>query len=147
MALPSELGSQPAATVLQLSSSEDSATASSSAEIRVAVLQPPQNNLVTTSELLFWWNSSSGFPSAPACINPLDGEFAASETPAPIHALPITMKAPLFLYILFALLDLGACLQCEVCTGFGRDCMGSMETCSSGEDSCAITVFESLIGR
>ncbi|CAM5172741.1 unnamed protein product [Eretmochelys imbricata] len=91
------------------------------------------------------WNSSSDFPSAPACINPLDGEFAASETPAPIHALPITMKAPLFLYILFALLDLGACLQCEVCTGFGRNCTGSMETCSSGEDSCAITVFESLI--
>ncbi|XP_073177726.1 phospholipase A2 inhibitor and Ly6/PLAUR domain-containing protein-like isoform X3 [Lepidochelys kempii] len=95
--------------------------------------------------LLRRWNSSSDFPSAPACINPLDGEFAASETPAPIHALPITMKAPLFLYILFALLDLGACLQCEVCTGFGRNCTGSMETCSSGEDSCAITVFESLI--
>ncbi|TFJ98654.1 A.superbus venom factor 1-like [Platysternon megacephalum] len=91
------------------------------------------------------WNSSSDFPSAPACINPLDGEFAASETPAPIHALPITMKAPLFLSILFALLGLGACLQCEVCSEFGRNCRGSMETCSSGDDSCAITVFQTLI--
>ncbi|XP_074926552.1 phospholipase A2 inhibitor and Ly6/PLAUR domain-containing protein-like [Chelonoidis abingdonii] len=55
------------------------------------------------------------------------------------------MKAPFFLCILFALLGLGACLQCEVCSEFGRDCRGSMETCSSGEDSCAITVFETLI--
>ncbi|XP_030400414.1 phospholipase A2 inhibitor and Ly6/PLAUR domain-containing protein-like isoform X2 [Gopherus evgoodei] len=55
------------------------------------------------------------------------------------------MKAPFFFCILFALLGLGACLQCEVCSEFGRDCRGSMETCSSGEDSCAITVFETLI--
>ncbi|XP_039365812.1 phospholipase A2 inhibitor subunit gamma B-like isoform X1 [Mauremys reevesii] len=91
------------------------------------------------------WTSSCDFPSAPACINPLDGEFAASETPALIHALPITMKAPFFLCILFALLGLGACLQCEVCSEFGRTCRGSMKTCSSGEDSCAITLFESQI--
>ncbi|XP_034648905.1 phospholipase A2 inhibitor and Ly6/PLAUR domain-containing protein-like [Trachemys scripta elegans] len=55
------------------------------------------------------------------------------------------MKAPLFLYILSALMGLGACLQCEVCSEFGRNCRGSMETCSSGEDSCAITMFETLI--
>ncbi|XP_050784580.1 phospholipase A2 inhibitor and Ly6/PLAUR domain-containing protein-like [Gopherus flavomarginatus] len=55
------------------------------------------------------------------------------------------MKAPFFLCILFALLGLGACLQCEVCSVFGRTCRGGMETCSSEEDSCAITVFESQI--
>ncbi|XP_065279229.1 phospholipase A2 inhibitor and Ly6/PLAUR domain-containing protein-like [Emys orbicularis] len=55
------------------------------------------------------------------------------------------MKTPLFLCILFALLGLGASLQCEVCNDFGRNCRGSMKTCSSGEDSCGILLLETQI--
>ncbi|XP_065427491.1 phospholipase A2 inhibitor and Ly6/PLAUR domain-containing protein-like [Chrysemys picta bellii] len=55
------------------------------------------------------------------------------------------MKAPLFLCILSALMGLGACLQCEVCSEFGRNCKGSMETCSAGEDFCGILVLETRI--
>ncbi|XP_067397677.1 phospholipase A2 inhibitor and Ly6/PLAUR domain-containing protein-like [Emydura macquarii macquarii] len=50
------------------------------------------------------------------------------------------MKASLAVCILPALLAVGSCLQCEVCSGLGNSCTGSMQTCAAGEDSCRIAL-------
>ncbi|XP_074837593.1 phospholipase A2 inhibitor gamma subunit B-like [Carettochelys insculpta] len=52
------------------------------------------------------------------------------------------MKAYSAICILAALLATGACLQCEVCSGTGHNCTGSMQPCAAGEDSCGIMVTE-----
>ncbi|XP_067413432.1 phospholipase A2 inhibitor and Ly6/PLAUR domain-containing protein-like [Emydura macquarii macquarii] len=88
-------------------------------------------------EFVFWLSFSP-------CLHKSSGRRICSEIPAPIHTRPITMKTPLVLCILSALLGLGACLQCEVCIGVDK-CMGNMETCPSGKDSCGISVLEGVI--
>ncbi|XP_067397669.1 phospholipase A2 inhibitor and Ly6/PLAUR domain-containing protein-like [Emydura macquarii macquarii] len=56
------------------------------------------------------------------------------------------MKASLAFCILAALLAVGACLQCEVCSGPGNDCTGSLQTCTLGEDTCGVALTESTFG-
>ncbi|XP_039368428.1 phospholipase A2 inhibitor subunit gamma B-like [Mauremys reevesii] len=88
---------------------------------------------------------SSG--AGPSVINPRVTGLAASETPAPIYCVPITMKASFAVCILAALLDRGACLQCEVCSGPGASCTGDLQTCAVGTDSCGISLGEyTLVG-
>ncbi|CAM4630481.1 unnamed protein product [Lepidochelys olivacea] len=48
------------------------------------------------------------------------------------------MEASLAVCLLAALLATGSCLQCEVCAGQGTSCMGAMQTCPAGQESCAI---------
>ncbi|XP_027675028.2 phospholipase A2 inhibitor NAI [Chelonia mydas] len=55
------------------------------------------------------------------------------------------MEASLAVCILAALLATGACLQCEVCTGVGNNCTGSMQTCDPGQDSCGIFLTEVIV--
>ncbi|XP_074927315.1 phospholipase A2 inhibitor and Ly6/PLAUR domain-containing protein-like [Chelonoidis abingdonii] len=52
------------------------------------------------------------------------------------------MEASLAICILTALLATGSCLQCEVCAGAGNNCMGSMQTCAAGHDSCAFVLTD-----
>ncbi|XP_074837458.1 phospholipase A2 inhibitor gamma subunit B-like [Carettochelys insculpta] len=52
------------------------------------------------------------------------------------------MKASLAVSILAAVLATGSCLQCEVCSGTGHNCTGSMQPCAAGEDSCGIIITE-----
>ncbi|KAM9114713.1 phospholipase A2 inhibitor and Ly6/PLAUR domain-containing protein-like [Pangshura tecta] len=52
------------------------------------------------------------------------------------------MEASLAICILAALLATGTCLQCEVCTGAGNNCTGTMKTCAAGEDSCAFILTD-----
>ncbi|XP_067397667.1 phospholipase A2 inhibitor gamma subunit B-like [Emydura macquarii macquarii] len=52
------------------------------------------------------------------------------------------MKASLAVCILAALLAVGSCLQCEVCTAQGNSCTGPMQTCASGKDTCGILLTE-----
>ncbi|KAB1273612.1 phospholipase A2 inhibitor and Ly6/PLAUR domain-containing protein [Camelus dromedarius] len=44
--------------------------------------------------------------------------------------------------LLCALLGLGYPLSCEVCTGPGPTCSGSVKTCDSHQDSCVVIVAE-----
>ncbi|TFJ97445.1 Phospholipase A2 inhibitor subunit gamma A [Platysternon megacephalum] len=83
---------------------------------------------------------------SPSVINPPAAYLAASETPAPIYCVPITMKASFAVCILAALLDRGACLQCEVCSGPGTTCTGDLQTCAAGYDSCGISLGEYTMG-
>ncbi|XP_067397668.1 phospholipase A2 inhibitor and Ly6/PLAUR domain-containing protein-like [Emydura macquarii macquarii] len=55
------------------------------------------------------------------------------------------MKASLAVCILAALLAVGSCLQCEVCTAQGNSCTGPMQTCASGQDTCVILLMEFML--
>ncbi|CAM4625208.1 unnamed protein product, partial [Lepidochelys kempii] len=55
------------------------------------------------------------------------------------------MEASLAVCLLAALLATGACLQCEVCTGVGNNCTGSMQTCTPGQDFCGIFLTEVIV--
>ncbi|XP_053124350.1 phospholipase A2 inhibitor NAI-like [Hemicordylus capensis] len=58
------------------------------------------------------------------------------------------MPALLGLFLFSVLLRTGTSLECEVCSGFGSSCTGSMETCYAGQDTCVITLSEnSLAGE
>ncbi|XP_051660536.1 phospholipase A2 inhibitor gamma subunit B-like [Manacus candei] len=57
------------------------------------------------------------------------------------------MKVSLGLSFLLAFLDPGTCLQCEVCYSEGRGCSGPMKTCTGGEDTCGIILYEILMGE
>ncbi|XP_050786890.1 phospholipase A2 inhibitor gamma subunit B-like [Gopherus flavomarginatus] len=87
--------------------------------------------------------NSSG--AGPSVINPPATDLAASETPVSIYCVPITMKASFSICILIALLDRGACLQCEVCSGPGASCTGDLQTCAVGADTCSISLSESTL--
>ncbi|XP_039368416.1 phospholipase A2 inhibitor subunit gamma B-like [Mauremys reevesii] len=83
--------------------------------------------------------------SGTSVINPPATDLAASQTPAPIYCFPITMEASLAACILAALLAMGACLRCEVCNGPGTRCTGQPDTCTPGQDSCAIALTDSTL--
>ncbi|XP_032659148.1 phospholipase A2 inhibitor gamma subunit B-like isoform X2 [Chelonoidis abingdonii] len=82
---------------------------------------------------------------SPSVINYPARELAAFETPLLIYCFRITMAASLAVCILAALLATGTCLQCEVCTGPGKNCTGSMQTCAAGQDSCGIFLTEVIM--
>ncbi|XP_003222863.1 phospholipase A2 inhibitor gamma subunit B [Anolis carolinensis] len=44
------------------------------------------------------------------------------------------------------ILTTAASLQCETCTGSGRNCSGTMETCKKGEETCVITYTVDING-
>lgn len=55
------------------------------------------------------------------------------------------MQTLLGLFICFVLVNTGTSLECEVCTGYGTSCLGEMETCEDGKDTCAVILTDSSV--
>uniref|UniRef100_K7GCU2 UPAR/Ly6 domain-containing protein n=1 Tax=Pelodiscus sinensis TaxID=13735 RepID=K7GCU2_PELSI len=56
------------------------------------------------------------------------------------------MKTLLLCCLLWALLETGACVSCEVCVGGPISCTGPMQVCREQLDSCGIIKTESVVG-
>ncbi|XP_075763817.1 phospholipase A2 inhibitor gamma subunit B-like [Pelodiscus sinensis] len=57
------------------------------------------------------------------------------------------MKTLLLCCLLWALLEKGTCVLCEVCHSEGDSCMGPVKFCSKELDSCGIMKTESVVGE
>ncbi|XP_066495134.1 phospholipase A2 inhibitor and Ly6/PLAUR domain-containing protein-like [Tiliqua scincoides] len=57
----------------------------------------------------------------------------------------ITMHTLLGLFICFVLVNTGTSLECEVCVGVGPSCVGEMETCKDGKDTCAVILSDNSL--
>ncbi|XP_075763815.1 phospholipase A2 inhibitor gamma subunit B-like [Pelodiscus sinensis] len=60
---------------------------------------------------------------------------------------PGTMKTLLLCCLLWALLETGTCVSCEVCVGVHKSCTGPVQVCSKELDSCGIIKAESVVGN
>uniref|UniRef100_K7FL54 UPAR/Ly6 domain-containing protein n=1 Tax=Pelodiscus sinensis TaxID=13735 RepID=K7FL54_PELSI len=57
------------------------------------------------------------------------------------------MKTLLLCCLLWALLETGTCVSCEVCQNKGDSCTGPVQVCSKELDSCGIMKTESILGE
>ncbi|XP_075763764.1 phospholipase A2 inhibitor gamma subunit B-like [Pelodiscus sinensis] len=57
------------------------------------------------------------------------------------------MKTLLLCCLLWALLETGTCVSCEVCVGIHKECTGPVQVCREQLDSCGIMKSESVVGE
>ncbi|XP_075763813.1 phospholipase A2 inhibitor gamma subunit B-like isoform X3 [Pelodiscus sinensis] len=57
------------------------------------------------------------------------------------------MKTLLLCCLLWALLETGTSISCEVCVGVHKECTGPEQVCSKELDSCGIIKAESVVGN
>ncbi|XP_053124348.1 phospholipase A2 inhibitor NAI-like [Hemicordylus capensis] len=55
------------------------------------------------------------------------------------------MKILLGSVVSFVLVTAGSSLECEVCSGLGTSCVGKMQACEAGKDTCIIVLAENTL--